>query len=49
LDVDPETEERDDAIIGIALRRSIVVIAVVAAAVGAIIYFARPRAPQAAS
>jgi hypothetical protein len=42
---DPDTEERDDAIIGKALRYSLAALLIGGAAVGAIVYFAWPEPP----
>jgi hypothetical protein len=43
VEIDPDTLERDDAIIGVALRWSAVVFVVVAIAIGTAIYALRPR------
>ncbi len=46
-DIDPDTLERDDAIIGIALRRSLAVFACLAAALAVVLYAVWPKPPAA--
>jgi hypothetical protein len=45
-EVDPDTLERDDAVIGVALRWSLAVIVVAAIAVGTAVYALRPEPPD---
>lgn len=45
-EVDLDTEERDDAVIGVALRWSLAVFGAAAVCVGTFVYFARSRGPQ---
>jgi hypothetical protein len=47
-DIDPDTIERDDAVIGVALRWSIALLAAAVAIIGAVTYFVWPSAPPAA-
>ncbi len=42
---DPDTEERDDAVIGKALRWSLAALLIVGAAVGGVVYYAWPEPP----
>jgi hypothetical protein len=45
-ETDPDTLERDDAVIGVALRWSLGVIVVAAIAIGTTVYALRPKAPE---
>jgi hypothetical protein len=45
-DIDHDTEERDDAVIGIALRWSLVVFGIAAVGIVTVVYLVRWRAPQ---
>ncbi len=45
-EIDPDTLERDDAVIGVALRWSLGVIVVAAISIGIAVYALRPKAPE---
>src|SRR4029079_16345318 len=49
LDIDPDTLERDDTIIGVALRWSLVVFAILGIIVGTAVYVFWPKPPVAAA
>ena len=46
VEIDPDTIERDDAIIGVALRWSLAGIVILAVAIGGIVYALRPPTPD---